>query len=415
MTPVSYESLKESLARLPAVVQSIPDIMRNPAANPLQAAILLGIALLLALLLVLSVFLALMRPTAEEEALLAREASGEEVVPLTEEERTEIETSERVERRMSRLTVTSVILLAWLAVWIVTGVTTARREVCVSCHPDTTHSTVKNGDDPHADVACVDCHEGGGAFARISVNVVTRVEHVVLAQTNRKAASAFGKPIASDGCLACHRGELKGTYYDATLRVNVAHADPIAAGAECMDCHKATSGVVGTANVGMSSCLRCHDGKRAKADCSVCHVGDPSLAIRPTVAPNEVASVQVPNPDCSSCHKDMTKCNACHGIAMPHTQEFERYGHARAAVLDLWNNDLRVCRGCHFPGHNDCQQSGCHVGTFPSHGPDWRTMHASSWSQSSIRCSCHDWNQYDHAGMNFCQICHPTKPAGTVP
>ena len=70
MPQVSFESLSESLARLPDVIQSIPDIVRNPAANPVQAAILLGIVLVFVLILVVSLVLVLMRPSAEEEALL---------------------------------------------------------------------------------------------------------------------------------------------------------------------------------------------------------------------------------------------------------------------------------------------------------------------------------------------------------
>ncbi len=416
MPDVQFESVTESLLRLPDVIKSIPDILRNPAANPLQATVLLGIAIMLVLILVLTVLLAFMRPSAEEEALLAGGEPVEETEPVSEEEAAALERAEKTERRMSALTVTSIIILVAFVVVLVTGVTTADREVCVSCHPSTVHAAAK-GEDPHKSTRCVDCHEGGGKLARMSVNLLTRMEHVVFARVNNEAATEYGKPVASDGCYSCHRETVDNLYYNAELKLKVEHSHPVEAGAQCVDCHAISSGTVSAKTVGMSPCLRCHDGTQASAECSVCHDGDPSQAIKPEIGPGEMAARQVPNPQCDGCHKDQSTCFACHGIEMPHSQGFMAYAHAREAAIDIWYGDGKKCEKCHYVGHNDCVRMGCHsfriAGGHPN--PAWAKMHqATPWNAIAPQtaCSCHNWNPFDHDGMIYCQICHAVKPKG---
>ena len=406
--PLKFESLGDSVSRLPQLIRSIPDTLRNPAANPMQAAILLGIVLVLALIILISVFLVIMRPgRLDEEPLVEEEL-------LSDEEIAQMEAEARAERRVARLTLASIIVLVGVLVWVAAGITTSSADVCSSCHQNTSHAAAL--DDPHKGVACVDCHEGGGRVARVTVNVFVRVQHVVSARANTNNAKDFGSPAASDGCLSCHRHQIAGTRLDPQLKVKVSHKEFLAAGAQCVDCHVLKSGVVSAATVGMSPCLRCHDGKVAKAECLECHVSDPSQAIRPDIAANAMSSAQVPNPQCTGCHKDMSTCNACHGISMPHSTEFKAYGHARAAAVAIWSNNLQMCQKCHYRGHNDCLQEGCHIAPFPQHSIAWAVVHRSStWSGSAQTCACHDWNEFDMNGMNFCQVCHPVKPANATP
>jgi hypothetical protein len=380
--------------------------MRNPSANPLQAGVLLGIVLTIVLIVLVSVILLIMRPSAEDEELLR-------------EERGEGPEAEAPAQPMSWPTVASIAVLAFFALWAVTGVTTSSSDVCLSCHSNTSHASAGTGD-PHAKVACVSCHEGGGFVGRATVNLVTRVQHVIAARVDSSRAIGYGKPAASDGCTGCHRQQTSRTTLNRKRGVRVSHKEPLAAGAQCVDCHVLEAGVVGAATVGMAPCLRCHDGKTAKAECSVCHAGDPSGAIRSAVTTGAMASALVPNPQCDGCHADMSKCDACHGISMPHSLGFTAYGHARDAAIDIWNNGsngAKTCSKCHYPGHNDCQQSGCHNGRFPSHpSPAWRDLHKlATWSGSQSACSCHRWDPWDHNGMNYCQICHPVKPANAHP
>jgi hypothetical protein len=115
----------------------------------------------------------------------------------------------------------------------------------------------------------------------------------------------------------------------------------------------------------------------------------------------------------------MTKCNACHGLSMPHSLAFKAYAHARPAAIDIWFGTGKVCAKCHYIGHNNCIRTGCHKFPIPGGHPNpaWATMHQkTSWSHGPVTaCSCHQWNPYDHDGLIYCQICHPTKPRNAVP
>ncbi len=403
MPRIQFEGLNQSLARLPQLISSLPDLLRDPGANPVMAAILLGIVLVIALIVMLSVILVFVRPSREEERLYTADESAGAATPVPEPA-----------RPLSWLTVISVIVLMTAAVWVVAGVTTQDPSVCTSCHTNTVHSAAKTGD-PHKDVECVACHETGGPVASATVNLATRIQHVLLARYSPTLVKGYGRPVASDACARCHANQIAGVSTDKSQGVRVSHKEPLAAGAQCADCHTLTSGVVNSATVGMAPCLRCHDGTTAKAECSACHLGDPAAAIRSAVATGAMASVQVPNPQCNGCHFDMTKCNACHGISMPHSVVFKEFGHARPAALDIWNNGGKTCSKCHYSGHNSC--SRCHIAPFPSHGsPSWKVDHTlATWSGSQRSCSCHGWNPWDHQGLNFCQICHPVKPPNARP
>jgi hypothetical protein len=288
--------------------------------------------------------------------------------------------------------------------------------VCVSCHHDTPHSSATTKD-PHKDVKCISCHESGGPVARLTVDLLGRFQHVIFAQTGSELAKTYGTPVSSDACARCHQSQITGVYTDRVRGVRVQHKEPLAAGAQCVDCHVLKSGAISPTTVGMSPCLRCHDGKKAKSDCPTCHIGNPEYAI--VSVTRDMAAAQVPNPGCTGCHFDMTKCNKCHGLSMPHTQTFKAYAHARDAAIDIWFGSGQLCAKCHYPGHNYCLRPGCHY--FPIAGghpnPVWAKMHQlTSWSTGpKTGCSCHNWNPWDHDGMIYCQICHPVKPKNAIP
>ncbi|MEI7814890.1 MAG: hypothetical protein WCJ13_08870 [Coriobacteriia bacterium] len=414
MPGLQFESLTESLRRLPQVIQSIPDIVRNPAANLQQAAILLSMFVLLSLVVLLSIILAMLRPDVGEDELLGDAVSGQAEREDTAGAGAPESTSARV---MSWLTVTSVVILVAAGVWTAAGITTASSEVCISCHADTPHSVAAQRD-PHDDVRCTSCHDSGGPIARATVDLAGRLQHVVLARAESDRAGSYGRPVSSDACLRCHRGQTQGVFVGRVRGVRMSHVEPLAAGAQCVDCHILKAGIVSATTVGMTSCLRCHDDTVAKSTCPTCHIGDPARGMSSAEATN-MASALVPNPQCGSCHFDMTSCNACHGISMPHSIEFKAYAHARPAALDIWYGDGKLCAKCHYAGHNSCIRVGCHITSIQGGHPNpaWAKLHQlTSWSAgSSAACSCHQWNPWDHNGMIYCQICHPVKPKNTIP
>jgi hypothetical protein len=293
-----------------------------------------------------------------------------------------------------------------VVLWAVAGWTSADDAVCVSCHPDNPHAAAA-ASDPHVAVACVACHEPGGAFARVTINATTRFEHFVLGSTDTTAAAAYGRPVSSYACRGCHGSPMNAVTVDETRGVKVSHAEPLAAGAECVDCHVLVSGVLTKRTVGMAPCLRCHTGSKVSVACATCHIGDPALAARATEPTGGTfAKRLVTNPRCGGCHLSQASCDHCHGIRMPHSEVFMAYGHARAAALDIWDNGGRMCRKCHYEGNRDCGK--CHY-SFPSHPSDFKSTHTfARWGEE---CGCHGWDARAR-GILFCQVCHPSRPPG---
>ena len=406
MPEVRFEGIMQSLYRLPEVVRSIPDIVANPAANPLQAALLLAIVLTLILVVLMSVLLVVVRPSRADREMLGIAP----VLPAAAEKKF----------RWGWVTIVALVVLVVALLWVVTGITSGARDVCTSCHIDTPHSKALSGTDPHAAVPCVSCHETGGPVARTTVNLPIRFEHMVVGRFNAVAARSYGRPIASDSCMRCHAADIKGVIVIKKTGLRMEHEQPLKAGAQCADCHTLNAGVVSLSTAGMTPCLRCHNGTIARADCKVCHIGNPTDAIVAT-RPGSMAAVQVPNPQCSSCHTDMTSCNACHGIEMPHSILFKAYGHARPAAINIWFGNGKQCDKCHYKDHRPCLNAPCHVHSSPIAGghpnPIWAVDHTrTGWDKAWMTaCACHQWNPYDHDGMKYCQICHPVKPKGANP
>ena len=116
-------------------------------------------------------------------------------------------------------------------------------------------------------------------LARVTVDLPARIQHFIYGRSNPIQAAEFGAPVPSAGCKSCHGSSLGVIGRDVTRGLRISHKEPLAAGAECVDCHRLFEGQVLARTVGMEPCLRCHDGTQAKATCSVCHEGDPAKAI----------------------------------------------------------------------------------------------------------------------------------------
>jgi len=166
----------------------------------------------------------------------------------------------------------------------------------------------------------------------------------------------------------------------------------------CTECHSDVGhGFVSAGRViVMDSCMGCHDGAEASQECSSCHVGerertDVSSAWAQVHSTNwasthgmgelETCAVCHPAEDCSTCHMQMphgpvwtnlhgqtaidvgddtcvechveSLCVGCHGLEMPHPQDFLPI-HADK-VIAVGSDD--VCLACH--ALNDCDD--CHA------------------------------------------------------
>ncbi len=384
-------------AALPNVLR---EIIQEPATN-LTAAILLLVVASLLLLIVMVAAILLLTGSGEES-----EEGGEaaESIPVPQE------TAKEPEPRNPRGWVYSVAfwVFALMAVYVAVGVASSTNELCSSCHVRTAHVQADKKD-PHKKADCVSCHETGTYIGRIFTDVPGRAVHIVAGlQGDTKGLSGV---VSSQGCASCHRQQITGTATVTDRSLKVSHKEPLEAGAECIDCHRLDGGVVSDHVAGMAPCTRCHDGEIASIECSVCHIGDPAGAVRADRAkPKNGGTRLVSNPKCDGCHSDQSECDSCHGLRLPHSDQFKATGHAREATVDLWSNGGKRCGKCHYQDHNDCGE--CHE-PFLAHSTIWIQGHGVNRSFASS-CACHEKLRYDKE-QPWCTVCHDTRPPGALP
>lgn len=371
---------------------AIVDIFRDPSANPTAVALLIaGITLVAGLVIVLVL---LLLPSEEEEEVVERS-----VVAAPPPEQQAVDSGTRTGRLAST---TGVGFVIFVLVWIAGGFTTSHPEVCRSCHVETVHTAAAEYD-PHVGVGCVRCHEPGGLLRAYTLEVPARAYHQISGMIDPESVRGYGKPVVSSGCSTCHAEQIESTITNERRGFMVSHVEPLEAGAECVDCHTLNAGTVSSYTVGMSSCLRCHNGRDAEDGCDSCHLGDVGLAARPrepvaALAPRNL----IETPDCGGCHNEAISCDPCHGgVRMPHTPTFMASGHAREAVEDIWDNDGQACGRCHYEGRRSCDT--CH-GSMPGHPLSWKEGHQSA-SPEGCSQTCHQ-RMPGAASRNFCELCH---------
>jgi len=411
------DKLIDALTRLDpkALWLFITDILRNPTTNTRAFTLILAGISILVILVILLVTVGIMSLPEDEEEDGYEDEEGETPQLPTEgraaavaraevEDEIEYEPAERTPRE--RLVVTLVWVLAFAAVWVAGGIATRQESVCVSCHINEKAHALRlkdPGQDPHGNVSCSSCHESSNTFAAVTVGVPGRAVHFVAGFLNGSLAKGYGTPVANSTCTRCHESVLVGTFKDGTRGIRMSHKEPLRAKARCTDCHalRPSTGVVDRFTVGMEPCLRCHDQKRASAECSYCHVKDIGYAMQSRGVPE--ATAHDGNIDCGGCHSQKT-CDNCHQMRMPHTQQFKGSGHAREAVLDLWYNGGRTCRRCHTDKVRSCGK--CHVGKFPSHGVgSWDKQHQHADPDNNGCDNCHGYRAW-MVGRNMCANCH---------
>jgi hypothetical protein len=382
--------------------KAIVEIVQDPTSNLVGALLLLAVFSVVVLMVLLVAVMFLLGGEDEDEG--EGEEEGQEGERPVESEAVEEEVEEEPEVPAARRFINGFIFwsIALVLMLVVTGVVTSRTALCMSCHQSNPHVSAPSSD-PHAAVACIDCHEPADTFGKVTYMVLPRGVHFLTGMYGtRWIKSNYGYTVASAGCIRCHRSGLAGTKTVDKSGVRISHAAPLKAGAECVDCHELKLGMVSNLTVGMSPCLRCHDGTTASADCSLCHVKDIAVAATAVNPPPAItAKDQVPTPDCGGCH-NYTRCDKCHGIRLPHTAAFKNGGHARVVVIDWWFYNTDRCSKCHYPGHNSC--GNCH-GTLPAHGKSWQYYHMYG-IPASCSTGCHSANQY-LANRNLCTLCHP--------
>jgi hypothetical protein len=400
---------------------TILGIIRNPASNPAAAVVLVAIAVVILVMVGLAItyFLISLGEEEEEEFVYVLAETGESVAA-------EALAGDAASVAGADAPAAGVVKARWVKdplrfhrsfLWwfailtlllIATGITTQSRAVCISCHDNTSHvaRTTEEGadEDPHGDVACVRCHEGGNPVASVSISVAPRLIHMAEAVRGIDNPGGFGAA-NSRACERCHSDIITRVTENEFRALRMSHVEPVDAGAVCLDCHGLDShGAVSGAIGGMDSCLRCHDGSTAASECSTCHTGDVSRAV--VVRSNKLGIEPrqlIAKPDCYSCH-DPAGCDACHGVRLPHPEEYQ-VRHMRDAAIDLWDNQGKTCFSCHTENRRSCYRSGpCHELEMPMHSVDGSFRYEHRRASPGECDDCHNRLQMF---PNTCAMCHP--------
>lgn len=298
----------------------------------------------------------------------------------------------------------AVIALLVVAGLVGSYVATSQDAFCAeTCHGGS-ESVRRAAEVAHA--PCIRCHEGSG---------VPGVVEGVVSRSRMALKALFGgtptdlrASVPSDACAACHRSFEGEPATSTRTAVKMSHAEPTEAGRPCVSCHATTGHDRRAYNAGMSPCIVCHDGTQASAECSTCHRADPaatyfkgSAGATETVGSGKTLYpvVRAANRDCGKCHDVAKHCDPCHGLRMPHPEEFRAGGHAPVAAFER----KRLCWRCHTV--EDCS-GRCHLsmGTddVVGHADNWKTDHANSPRDSL--CSCHAMKS--GRTTPFCPVCH---------
>lgn len=396
-------------ADVSSTVAALRGVLRNPTGNTTLSLLLLSAAVLIVVLLVVFVLM-LVTPSrkkvvkvrrytgaAAAEAAATAEASGEGSIRRVEAPR------EPPSRLFMVLTgpiaVTALILLASVGTYAVTSMNAYCAETCHGRSESVKDATEID----HA--ACVSCHETG--WLAVFSNASSRARMVAAYAVGRSPART-SQAVDSHSCLNCH-GEVGDTTTTSRGGIRMSHKEVMAAGQPCTECHSAQGHHPSAFTASMSACITCHDSRTAKAECSLCHTKEPASSgfaakqTRETLGTGDIVypAVRASNRDCGGCHDQARQCDPCHGLRMPHSDEFRGGGHARPAAF----TSKVVCWTCHDPQW--CGNTGCHgafdpSGTRSSHGPGWEQEHKGApWGGG---CACHAGRSGRTESM--CYLCH---------
>jgi len=376
--------------QLTALVSAALDVVGDPTSNLTAAVFLMAAMVLLVLIIVLTAIIVMLPGgrrrstpkspgTAPMEAGDASATDDDRTAPTEDETKASPVTHVRPAR--SRRESAWILAIGLVAALGAGYIGTAQSSYCLTCHAEV-RSDARGG--AHADTACVSCHEDTTALVS---NTVRRASDI--AAHYGIGSSAYGNRVPSDRCHSCHRDIGETVTRNDETGVMMSHAEPLEAGYACADCHRSEEHADMAMPVGMSVCLACHDAENASAECDTCHAKDTSAASG-LAGERIYGTATITRTDCEGCHS-MESCDACHGIRMPHPEEFLRT-HPRYSGFHL----KELCfEQCHTQG--DCGK--CHA-PWNGHEPNFRETHK-RYAKDSACNTCHD----QHEGP-MCDLCH---------
>lgn len=406
----------------------VAGVIRQPSANPQLTLLVVAIAALaLAIIVVLGLMLMPRKkrrvkkivrrwvpdePLAGDATAVAAASPAAETPPApARAARPPLTPRQRRWRRFSSAATAVLVPLLVAGALVSAYVMTGTDAACLTCHADSPAVDAVHENDHGGRASCADCHEQGTGADVVSATV-TRVE-MVLVQSGLPTSTVEPRPVSSAACARCHDVRT-GTLESSRVNIRVSHAEPLAAGMNCTDCHGAVGhlGEAGRSAVSMERCLGCHDGTTAAAECVTCHTTDIATTGRDSLVRDDgrvtgsgtyqYPTVVASDTDCSGCHQVETQCDPCHGLRLPHPDRFVEGYHAKDAAFEK----KETCFRCHDT--RDCQS--CHRPFTVGHADNWKTDHASAaWDAG---CGCH--GRGVNEDVPICVYCHDNAPAQMV-
>ncbi len=293
------------------------------------------------------------------------------------------------------------VILAGLIGLVVLTVQTSTPLFCSSCH-EMRYEYRTWQESSHHTKSCEVCHYHTGLIGMMRTKIQGTRE-AVLHFTKRPTQSEIGPGMAevpSSRCLKCHPPAKLPTEITYHL-LRHTHRRHLDRGAQCTDCHSnlVHGGKAPFKNTpSMSSCLKCHDGKKAPNRCGLCHVqlGEirPALYNPAWVTRHKENIAVTGKENCVRCH-GQDFCQSCHKIARPHADNWV------TAHQKLKPTEVKACATCH-PPRGDLPQADfcteCHTAR-RAHGPNWIQDHPQQFQKEPDACGhCHQ--------QEFCKDCH---------
>jgi len=197
----------------------------------------------------------------------------------------------------------------------------------------------------HAEVDCEECHVPPNELARVGYRLLM-VGQVYTSVFRPAPPDVFRTP-TNEACLACHN-DLRTVSPEGDLQIpHRAHVTILEM--ECVECHNFLvheESPSGGHTPEMEDCLECHDGDRARDNCTACHTEKAAPATHADKNWLVVHPDDADNPECAECHDwSGNWCVQCH--------ESRPASHG---------NDWRATHGANVDAHRNCE--ACHVGDF---------------------------------------------------
>lgn len=206
----------------------------------------------------------------------------------------------------------------------------------------------------HADVRCSDCHSESSVLGLLTARIQTA--RMVTSYVTGLYERPVTATVPAGACRACHAQVERRTIVSKGLRVSHKEMREVT---QCTSCHSTVAHgklVPSPDRTAMGKCTACHDGRKASADCSVCHPAGTMLAERVR------SSWQVTHgrdwrklhgagnlKDCGVCHNP-NFCTRCHGMILPHPDFWPNlHGPSAKPAPDkcFQCHSARLCDNCH--------------------------------------------------------------------